>query len=231
MFDATVYKAHREPTSTFIRFLRLLCGEYSNEEQAFNNPPLYSHILISYRPLPQLKRGSLLLHQAYAVTHTSPYRLRVVRVESYGNKTLKIWNHRLKVPKYFNMAISDATLRNQIRPEDLILLEGCHYIVQENADGFHGSLEEDCQCLVQRNGQETYLVSEFELNSSVMKTTDRGHDLQTHKHLWGSIAGAFWFQRTVEWTKEIPQHWLMDEVTKESIQLSDAHTSATTSLT
>ena len=46
------------------------------------NPPLYAHILVRFRPLPQLPPGSLL---AGAVPMRSipgsPYRIRVLRVE------------------------------------------------------------------------------------------------------------------------------------------------------
>ena len=41
------------------RFLNLLCGEYSNQQQAFDNPPLYAHIFLRYRPLIQLHPGSI----------------------------------------------------------------------------------------------------------------------------------------------------------------------------
>ena len=44
-------------TSTVRRFLSLLCGEYSNQKQAFENPPLYSHIFLRYRPLEHLIQG------------------------------------------------------------------------------------------------------------------------------------------------------------------------------
>ena len=206
----TTHSTDRLFGNTLIQFLKLLCGEYSNEKQALDNPPLYSHILISYRPLPHLEQGSLLLHQAYAVAYGSPYRLRVVQIRPHDNGGLKVWNHKLRTPERFYTAINNATLRAQISPEDLILLRGCHYTVYADADSFRGSLEKGCRCLVQRNGQETYLVSEFKLSSDGMKTIDRGYDVQTHKYLWGSVAGAFCFRRTVDWSTELPQNWLIE---------------------
>ena len=32
-----------------------LCGEYKAKAQAFDNPPLYAHIFLRYRPLDHLK--------------------------------------------------------------------------------------------------------------------------------------------------------------------------------
>lgn len=35
--------------------VKMLSGGFSNQQQAFDNPPLYAHILVRFRPLPQLK--------------------------------------------------------------------------------------------------------------------------------------------------------------------------------
>jgi hypothetical protein len=41
-----------------------------------------------------------------------------------------------------------------------------------------------------------------------MCTIDRGHDPLTHEHLWGSLAGPFEFERTDDFSQEIPLAWL-----------------------
>ena len=55
-------------TPTEQNFLSLLCGEYSNQQQALDNPPFFAHIFLRYRPLEHLQPGSILLEQSYAVT-------------------------------------------------------------------------------------------------------------------------------------------------------------------
>ena len=50
-------------TSPSARLLSQLSAGFSNQQQAFENPPLFAHILVKLRPLPQLARGSLLLEQ------------------------------------------------------------------------------------------------------------------------------------------------------------------------
>ena len=79
-------------TPTVRRFLTLLCGEYSNEQQAFDNPPFFAHIYLRYRPLEQLQPGSILLEQTYAVDPKNPYRLRMIRAEERGPGVIKLWN-------------------------------------------------------------------------------------------------------------------------------------------
>ncbi|MEY3463821.1 MAG: Chromophore lyase CpcT/CpeT [Cyanobacteriota bacterium] len=190
-----------------IRLLRLLSAGFSNQQQAFENPPLYAHILVKFRPLPQLAAGSLLLDQSYAINPAAPYRLRVLRPEQ-GPNGLIIHNQALVDDQRFWGAIEDRTLRDQIQATDLIPLDGCAYVVRESGDGFVGEVEPGCRCLVERKGQTTYLVSRLELSPGGMRTIDRGHDPQSHELVWGSLAGEFAFERVADYSQEIPEHWL-----------------------
>ncbi|MEB3354327.1 MAG: chromophore lyase CpcT/CpeT [Cyanobacteriota bacterium] len=192
--------------SSLERLVRMLSGGFSNQEQAFENPPLYAHILVKFRPLPQLAAGSLLLEQSYAINPAAPYRIRVLRAERQGDQLI-IHNQALVNDQRFWGAVDDAQLRNQIQPEDLRPLEGCAYVVKEEGDGFVGEVEPGCRCLVERKGATSYLVSRLELNRDGMKTIDRGHDPVTHEHLWGSLPGPFEFARTDDYSNEIPESW------------------------
>jgi hypothetical protein len=192
--------------SSLERLVRMLSGGFSNQVQAFENPPLYAHILVKFRPLPQLAPGSLLLEQSYAINPAAPYRIRVLRAERQGDQLI-IHNQALVNDQRFWGAVDDAELRNQIQPADLRLLEGCAYVVKEDGNGFVGEVEPGCRCLVERKGATSYLVSRLELNSDGMRTIDRGHDPVTHEHLWGSLPGPFEFARTDDYSNEIPESW------------------------
>jgi hypothetical protein len=188
------------------RLVRLLCGGFSNQAQAFENPPLYAHILVKVRPLPQLEAGSLLLEQSYAINPAAPYRIRVLRPEQRGN-ALIIHNQALIDDQRFWGAVEDETLRQQIQSNDLRPLEGCAYVVEERGDGFVGEVEPGCRCLVERKGAVSYLVSRLELDAAGMRTIDTGHDPETHAQLWGSLAGPFEFSRTDDYSHEVPASW------------------------
>lgn len=193
--------------SPLIRLVRLLSAGFSNQQQAFENPPLYAHILVKVRPLPQLAPGSLLLDQSYAINPAAPYRLRVLQPEM-GPHGLIIRNQALFDDQRFWGAIDDPERRSRIQPGDLRPLEGCAYVVREQDDGFVGEVEPGCRCLVERKGQTTYLVSRLELSPAGMRTIDRGHDPQSHELVWGSLAGEFEFERVADYSQEIPEHWL-----------------------
>ena len=188
------------------RLVQLLSAGFSNQSQAFDNPPLYAHILVKFRPLPQLAPGSLLLEQSYAINPVAPYRIRVLRPERRDGQ-LVIHNQSLRDAERFWGAVEDADKRAAITGADLQHLEGCTYVVQERGDGFVGEVEPGCRCLVERKGATAYLVSSFEIDPAGMRTIDRGHDPQTHEQLWGSLAGPFEFERTEDYSAEIPASW------------------------
>ncbi|MDA0216376.1 MAG: chromophore lyase CpcT/CpeT [Cyanobacteria bacterium] len=192
--------------SSLERLVRMLSGGFSNQDQAFENPPLYAHILVKFRPLTQLEPGSLLLEQSYAINPAAPYRIRVLRAESQAGQLI-IHNQALIDDQRFWGAVDDPERRSQIQASDLRPLQGCAYLVQEEGEGFIGEVEPGCRCLVERKGATSYLVSRLELNPTGMRTIDRGHDPQTHEHLWGSLAGPFEFARTDDYSNEIPSSW------------------------
>ena len=181
------------------RFLDLLCGEYSNHQQALDNPPLFAHIFLKYRPLEHLQPGSILLEQTYAVDPKNPYRLRMIRAEEIEDGVIKLWNHLLKEPDRFSKATTDINLRKQIKESDLISLDNCHYQVTEREDGYYGEIEPGSQCIVKRDGKETILVSSFHLVGDTLSTLDRGQDPVTNERCWGSIAGEFRFKKSASW--------------------------------
>ena len=194
-------------SSSLTRLIRQLCGGFSNQDQAFENPPIFAHILVKFRPLPQLEPGSLLLEQSYAINPAAPYRIRVLRAEERDGQLL-IVNQALRDAERFWGAVDDQERRQAIAATDLLPLEGCTYVVREQADGFVGEVEPGCRCLVERKGMTAYLVSSFEIDAQGMRTIDRGHHPETHEQLWGALAGPFAFQRTHDYSDEIPTSWL-----------------------
>jgi hypothetical protein len=194
-------------SSSLARLIQQLSAGFSNQAQAFDNPPIYAHILVKFRPLPQLAPGSLLLEQTYAITPGTPYRIRVLRAEQRDG-ALIIHNQALRDEQRFWGAIEDEGRRQTIGDADLLPLEGCTYVVREMGDGFSGEVEPGCRCLVERKGSLAYLVSSFEIDPRGMRTIDRGHDPASHEQLWGSLAGPFEFERTHDYSGDIPPAWL-----------------------
>ena len=184
----------------------LLCGDFCNREQAFNNPPIYAHIKVRIRALSHLEPGSLLLEQAYTVAPNEPYRLRVLQVVVEAGQ-LKILNKGLRNESSFYGATGSADRLLKVTATDLKLLAGCTYNVSAEASGYKGVIEPGCKCLVERNGVSTYLVSHFLISSIGMTTLDRGYNIETNEMAWGSLAGPFEFKRHENSVAPPPNQW------------------------
>jgi hypothetical protein len=185
----------------------MLSGSFSNQAQAFENPPLYGNILVRIRPVPHLQAYSLLLEQAYAIAPNEPYRVRVLRPGCRDDGTLVIVNYAIESPERFYGAVEVPARLAELVEADLRLLSGCTYLVEKTSEGFIGKVEPGCNCKVFRRGRDSYLLSDFELTTQTMQTIDRGYDPVTHEHLWGSIAGPFRFEKLCDWSEEMPACW------------------------
>ena len=190
------------------QFCSLLTGRHSNQQQAFENPPFFAHIILKYRALAHFSTPTLLLEQGYAVDPTQPYRVRILQPSLRGDTAIRVVNHSLLDPQRFQGACESRAIRETITETTLRVLEGCSYDVTPNGPAtFVGTTEPGCRCLVQRNGVNTYLESHFQLSPKAMTTLDRGYDLTTKERVWGSVAGEFNFHREEDWSDEIPEHW------------------------
>ena len=190
------------------QFCSLLTGRHSNQQQAFDNPPFFAHIILKYRALPQFSTPTLLLEQGYAVHPDEPYRVRVLQASATGSDAIRVTNHTLLEPLRFKGASQCQSTRALICETDLQSLQGCAYEVKRTGPvSFVGTTEPGCRCIIHRNGVDTYLESSFQIQSETMNTLDRGYDLETKERVWGSVAGAFSFQKEDDWSHEIPAHW------------------------
>lgn len=183
---------------------RWMAADFSNQEQAFENPPFYAHIRVCMRPLPlELLSGvSLFLEQAYDFMLNEPYRLRVLKLVNAGNHII-LENYTVKEEKNFYGASRNLEVLKTLTADDLEKLPGCDMIVEWTGNSFKGKVEPGKGCIVVRKGQKTYLDNEFEINEEKFLSLDRGRDIETDEHLWGSVAGPFNFVRWGSFAHEV----------------------------
>ncbi|AKG24721.1 chromophore lyase CpcT/CpeT [Calothrix sp. 336/3] len=183
---------------------RWMAGDFSNQEQAIENPPFYAHIRVCMRPLPPnfLSGVSLFLEQAYDYMLNSPYRIRVLNLVVSGDR-IELENYTLKEEEKFYGASRDLTKLKNLTADDVEKMPGCNMIVEWNGHCFKGRVEPGKGCIVNRNGQKTYLDNEFEINAEKFFSLDRGRDPETDELLWGSVAGPFRFVRQTSFADEV----------------------------
>lgn len=192
---------HAQDIATLARWM---AADFSNQEQAFENPPFFAHIRVCMRPLPwELLSGvSFLVEQAYDYMLNQPYRIRVYKLIE-ANDRLEIENYMLQEPESFYGASRDRQRLNQLNPQQLEKLPGCNMIVEWTGNSFQGYVEPGKACIVVRKGKKTYLDSSFEIDQEQFTSLDRGRDPETDERVWGSVAGAFRFVRWESFAHEV----------------------------
>ena len=184
--------------------VRLMAGDFSNQAQAFENPPLFAHIRVCMRPLPfELLDGvALFLEQAYDFMLQNPYRLRVLKFVEVNN-CIAIEHYTIEPEADFHGAARQPEKLQQLNREQIIKMSGCTMMTEWTGTGFKGYVEPGKGCKVFRNGKDTYLDNSFEIAGQKLISLDRGRDIETDEHLWGSIAGPFEFTQTVSFADEV----------------------------
>ena len=192
---------HSTDIGTLVRWM---ASDFSNQPQAFENPPFFAHIRVCMRPLPKefLDGVSLYLEQAYDYMVNQPYRVRVLKFiprEDY----IEIENYALDNQDKFYGASRQPERLKDLKIEQLRKLPCCSFITRWTGHSFRGEVEPGNGCMVERKGQLTYLDSWFEVDEHRMVSHDRGRHPETHEHVWGSVAGPFEFVRWGSFASEV----------------------------
>lgn len=191
---------HSTDVATLVRWM---AADFSNQAQAFDNPPFYAHIRVCMRPLPYtlLSGFSLFLEQAYDYLLNAPYRLRVLKFTPQDDYIL-LENCLVREEQEFYGASRNLDLLSQLQPERVETMPGCNMIVEWTGQSFKGRVDGK-GCIVNRKGQVTYLDNEFEVDGEKLLSLDRGRDPETDELVWGSIAGPFHFLRRTSFADEV----------------------------
>lgn len=183
---------------------RWMAADFSNQAQAFKNPPFFAHIRVCMRPLPlELLDGvSLMLEQAYDYMLNRPYRVRVFKLwENDGS--IELANYTIKDEENFFGATRDPERLNQLTADHLELMSGCNMDVEWTGHSFVGRIKPGKACTVVFKGQTTYLDNEFEVDDQKLLSIDRGRDPATDEQVWGALAGPFEFVRWASFADEV----------------------------
>jgi len=183
---------------------RLMAADFSNQQQAWDNPPFFAHIRVCMRPLPESLLGgtSLFLEQAYDFLLNQPYRLRVFKIQAVDDH-LELEHYKLKEEAEFYGASRNREKLKQLTIDHLEKMNGCDMIAQWNGSHFKGYIKPGKACIVVRKGKESYLDNSFEIDEGKLISFDRGRDLGTDELLWGSVAGPFHFTRIESFAHEV----------------------------
>ena len=187
-----------------ITLARWMASDFSNQEQAYANPPFFAHIRVCMRPLPSdfLDGASLFLEQAYDYALDQPYRLRVIKLSLVGDR-IELENYKVKEQEKFYGASRNPELLRTLTPELIEKMSGCDMDVTWIGNSFQGQIKPGKACIVERKGKITYLDNSFVITDNKLTSYDRGRDHETDELVWGSIAGPFEFHPVQSFAEEV----------------------------
>lgn len=182
-----------------------MAGDFSNQKQAFANPRLYAHIRIFFRPLPfEFFNGiGFYSEQVYDYDLWTPYRQGIHRLISQGEQ-IYVENYSLKGGTRYAGAGHNVDILKTITPDCIERRYHCSMIFWREGEMFRGGVEPGNNCLIERDGHSTYLVSEVELTEHTWVSLDKGMDVNTHEQVWGSKAGPLRFEKRQSLADELP---------------------------
>ena len=183
---------------------RWMAADYSNQAQAYENPPFFAHIRVCMRPLPDELMGgtSLFLEQAYDYALDQPYRLRVLKLIVVDDH-IELENYKVKDQEKFFGASRDRDRLKLLTPDLIEKMNGCDMNVTWTGKEFQGQIKPGKACIVERKGKITYLDNSFEVDGTQLISYDRGRDPETDELVWGSIAGPFEFKPVTSFADEV----------------------------
>lgn len=195
-----------EATSNhLVTLARWMAGDFSNAKQAFDDPKNYAHIHVFFRPLPfEFFSGiGLYSEQVYDYDLWRPYRQGVHRLVDQGDQ-IYIENYSLRKAIFYAGAARDLNILRTITPDQIERRHHCSMVFKQEGNLFRGGVEPGNLCLIEKNGCQTYLVSEVEVTETTWVSLDRGMDVSKHEQVWGSTSGPLRFEKRESFAHEVP---------------------------
>ncbi|PSB02499.1 chromophore lyase CpcT/CpeT [Merismopedia glauca] len=192
-------------SSNLVTLARWMAGDFSNYQQSSEQPRLFAHIHVLFRPLPfEFFSGiGFYSEQVYDYDLWNPYRQGVHRLVERQDD-IYIENYSLQNAYLYAGAARHLDILKTITPECLERRYNCSMIFRREGDRFIGGVEPGNLCLIEREGCQTYLISDVEITENTWVSLDKGMNVETHEQMWGSTYGALKFAKCETFADEVP---------------------------
>jgi CpeT protein len=189
--------------SDLITLSQWMAGDFSNAQQSATYPQKFAHIHVLFRPLPFefFKAIGFYSEQVYDYDLWTPYRQGIHKLVDLDDR-IYIENYSLEDPIRFAGSGRELSILKTIKPSDTQRRYNCSMVFRRDGEMFRGEVEGK-ECPIEKNGIQTYLVSEVQITKSTWVGIDRGFDCITHQQVWGSEHGAFQFEKKQSFADEL----------------------------
>ncbi len=187
-----------------------LAGEFSNQQQASEQPAWYVNLRLWIRPVPIFTDDSLTLfaEQANVIKIDQPYRPRILRLRQ--KETIEVEFYMFEDLTTARGAGGNQALIEQITPEKIKFLPDCTLEVASKQlnDGqycFETTPKTQKPCAVSYQGTTFQVFLGFKATANELQTYDKGIDSKTGKGTWGALMGAYRFSKLRDFSGELNQ--------------------------
>tara|TARA_B100000085_G_scaffold81172_1_gene73195 strand:+ start:498 stop:986 length:489 start_codon:yes stop_codon:yes gene_type:complete len=150
------------------KFIEWYTGSFNNKQQSLSRPFMFKEVNMTHKYL-----GDNTFYGEQQTVYTGEvYRKFKIRLEE-----------------------SDGLIVSKNYSLDDEYIPGCDTFFKFENDEFTGSLN-GCDCIVDWEGEKTYLKNAAILREDKYHVYDRGLSVETDKFVWGSRYGYFEFVRT-----------------------------------
>lgn len=193
-------------SNDLITLAQWMAGDFSNYKQSFEKPQQFAHIHIFFRPLPFEFFNAIGFYSEQVYDHDmwTPYRQGVHKLIDQGSQ-IYIENYSLNDAVQYAGAARELSILKTITPDCIQRRYNCSMVFKREGEMFRGSVEPGNQCLIEKKGCSTYLISDVEITETTWSSLDRGMDVNTHQQIWGSDNGSLWFEKRQSFATELPQ--------------------------
>jgi len=180
-----------------------MAGEFSNREQALDQPVWFVNLVWWQRPIPFNVLGSIAIfaEQANVLKSDRPYRQRILQfIESDSKIQVKYWG--FKDPSAWMGAGKSRDRLNQITINDIEPLSGCLLDVSLTNGCYKAEMPKDAKCCFQYLNESRQVVLGFEVSADEFWSGDRGVDPETGSAIWGAIMDFYKFKKIQDFSQE-----------------------------
>ena len=191
-------------SSQLLQLTLWMAGEFSNREQALDEPIWFVNLIWWQRPIPFHILGGVALfaEQANVLKSDRPYRQRILQfIETDSKIQVKYWG--FKDPSGWSGAGKNRDRLNQITIDDIEPLNGCLLDVSLANGCYKAEMPKDAKCYFQYLDETRQVILGFEVTADSFWSGDRGVHPETGTAIWGAILDFYKFRKIQDFSQEL----------------------------
>ena len=191
-------------SSQLLQLTLWMAGEFSNREQALDEPIWFVNLIWWQRPIPFHILGGVALfaEQANVLKSDRPYRQRILQfIETDSKIQVKYWG--FKDPSGWSGAGKSRDRLNQITIDDIEPLNGCLLDVSLANGCYKAEMPKDAKCYFQYMNETRQVILGFEVTADSFWSGDRGVHPETGTAIWGAILDFYKFRKIQDFSQEL----------------------------